>query len=104
MALIAGVSVLQQVLSGTILIPFLNGSGLPILEFSCRDCELQRGRGGCAVQATHGHGHGTEMAREGTGRSLQGSVANPGHVQLVFVCPLNHSPSASFWDRPYVRW
>lgn len=55
-------------------------------------------------QAMHGHGHGTEMAREVKGRSLQGSVANPAHAWLASVCPLNHSPPVSFWEWRYVCW
>lgn len=41
-------------------------------------------------QARHGRGHGTRMAREVNGWSLQGSVANPGHAW--FPCSLNRSP------------
>lgn len=48
-AVIAAVSVLPRVLPGTILILFLDGAGLPGLEFICRGCKLQRSRGGCAV-------------------------------------------------------
>lgn len=41
---------LQQVLSGAFLILFLDGVGLPGLEFTCRGRKLQRSEGSCAAQ------------------------------------------------------
>lgn len=95
---------LQKVLSGTILIPSLNGARLPSAALRLAGRSASSCRAEAAVQcrqAMPDHGHGTEMTREVKRRSLQGSVANSVHA---FVCPLNYSPPASFWDQSYVCW